>query len=122
LGQLPPHIAQSAGRRGSRRPFGERRLWIEDHNLKVFGVSLSLQSDRPCVFVRLETNQGVIGWGEATLEGKAGAVLACVEDFRELLIGYDPMRLTTIALYRLLFKFLRFHMRADTKSASSRTS
>ncbi|HEV2496001.1 MAG TPA: galactonate dehydratase [Terriglobia bacterium] len=60
-------------------------------NLKVFGVSLSLQSDRPYVFVKLETNQGVIGWGEATLEGKAGAVLACVEDFREFLIGYDPM-------------------------------
>ena len=47
-------------------------------NLKVFGVSLNRESDRPYVFVKLETNQGVIGWGEATLEGKAGAVLACV--------------------------------------------
>jgi galactonate dehydratase len=60
-------------------------------NLKVFGVSLSRESDRPYVFVKLETNQGVVGWGEATLEGKAGAVLACVKDFREFLIGQDAM-------------------------------
>jgi galactonate dehydratase len=61
-------------------------------NLKVFGVSLSSQSDRPYVFVKLETNQGITGWGEATLEGKAGAVLACVQDFRQFLVGYDPMQ------------------------------
>lgn len=60
-------------------------------NLKVFGVSLNRESDRPYVFVKVETNQGVVGWGEATLEGKAGAVLACVEDFRDFLIGHDPM-------------------------------
>jgi galactonate dehydratase len=59
--------------------------------LKVFGVSLTPESDRPYVFVKLETGAGVIGWGEATLEGKAGAVMACVEDFREFLIGADPM-------------------------------
>ncbi|MBM3749074.1 MAG: galactonate dehydratase, partial [Acidobacteria bacterium] len=36
--------------------------------LKVFGVSLTPESDRPYVFVKLETDAGVIGWGEATLE------------------------------------------------------
>src|SRR5437870_4269276 len=36
--------------------------------LKVFGVSLTPNSDRPYVFVKLETNQGLIGWGEGTLE------------------------------------------------------
>ncbi|HZS07316.1 MAG TPA: galactonate dehydratase [Blastocatellia bacterium] len=60
--------------------------------MKVFGVSLTPDSDRPYVFVRLETNQGVIGWGEGTLEGKAAAVIACIEDFREFLIGKDPMQ------------------------------
>ncbi len=60
--------------------------------LKVFGVSLTPQSDRPYVFVKLETNVGVVGWGEATLEGKAGAAMACVEDFRDFLIGSDPMQ------------------------------
>ena len=28
---------------------------------------------------RLETNQGLVGWGEGTLEGKAGAAMACIE-------------------------------------------
>jgi galactonate dehydratase len=60
--------------------------------MKVFGVSLTPQSDRPYVFVKIETDKGVIGWGEGTLEGKAGAVMACVEDFREFLIGKDPMQ------------------------------
>jgi galactonate dehydratase len=60
--------------------------------MKVFGVSLTPDSDRPYVFVKLETNAGVVGWGEATLEGKAGAVIACCNDFREFVVGADPMR------------------------------
>ncbi len=64
--------------------------------LKVFGVSLTRDSDRPYVFVKLETNQGVVGWGEGTLEGKAAAVLACIEDFRDFLIGVDPMQVEHI--------------------------
>jgi len=61
-------------------------------SMKVFGVSLTPDSDRPYVFVKLETNKGVVGWGEGTLEGKAAAVIACIEDFREFLIGKDPMQ------------------------------
>jgi galactonate dehydratase len=60
--------------------------------LKTFGVSLTPDSDRPYVFVKIETNQGLVGWGEGTLEGKAAAVIACIEDFREFLIGKDPMQ------------------------------
>ena len=61
-------------------------------NMKVFGVSLTPDSDRPFVFVKLETDGGVIGWGEGTLEGKAAAVMACVQDFRDFVIGSDPMQ------------------------------
>jgi galactonate dehydratase len=61
-------------------------------NMKVFGVSLTPDSDRPYVFVKLETNQGVVGWGEATLEGKAASTMECVKDFREFVIGADPMQ------------------------------
>lgn len=62
--------------------------------MKTFGVTLPIaeQLDRPYVFVKLETNQGVYGWGEGTLEGKAAATIACIEDFREFLIGADPMQ------------------------------
>ncbi len=61
-------------------------------NMKVFGVTLASDSDRPYVFVKLETNAGVVGWGEGTLEGKAAAVISCVNDFRDFLIGADPMQ------------------------------
>lgn len=61
-------------------------------NLKTFGVTIpGAPPDRPYVFVKLETNTGLVGWGEGTLEGKAGAVIACLNDFREFLIGADPM-------------------------------
>ncbi len=60
--------------------------------VKAFGVSLTPDSDRPYVFVKIETNQGVVGWGEGTLEGKAAAVMACADDFKEFLIGADPMQ------------------------------
>jgi len=71
--------------------FGSVGTKVKVTNVKVFGVSLTPDSDRPYVFVKLETNQGVVGWGEATLEGKAAAVIACVNDFRDFLIGADPM-------------------------------
>ena len=61
-------------------------------NLKTIGVTIpGAPPDRPYVFVKLETNQGLVGWGEGTLEGKAGAVLACSNDFKEFLSGADPM-------------------------------
>ena len=34
-------------------------------NVKVFGVSLTPDSDRPYVFAKLETDAGLIGWGKA---------------------------------------------------------
>ena len=33
--------------------------------MKVFGVLLTRTSDRPYVFVKLETNQGLVGWARA---------------------------------------------------------
>jgi galactonate dehydratase len=75
--------------------------------LKVFGVSLTPTSDRPYVFVKLETNQGLIGWGEGTLEGKASAVMACVNDFRDFLIGADPMQVEHIWQSMYVHSFYR---------------
>jgi galactonate dehydratase len=71
------------------RPVGSR---VRITGMKVFGVSLTPESDRPYVFVKLETDAGVVGWGEGTLEGKAGAVIACMNDFRDFLIGSDPVQ------------------------------
>ena len=75
--------------------------------VKVFGVTINGQSDRPYVFVKIETNQGVVGWGEGTLEGKAGAVIACVNDFRDFLIGADPMQVEHIWQSTYVHSFYR---------------
>ena len=60
--------------------------------VKTFGVTSDvLPRDRPHVFVKIETDAGVVGWGEATLEGKAGAAMQAVHDFSYAVIGQDPM-------------------------------
>lgn len=61
-------------------------------NLKTIPVSVTPTSDRPYVFVKLETNVGVVGWGEATLEGKAGSAMAAVHDLKDSIVGSDPMQ------------------------------
>jgi galactonate dehydratase len=89
---LMPQAAQESGPLGAAamRSVGTK---VRITGVKVFGVTLPIKEalDRPYCFVKLETNQGVVGWGEGTLEGKAAAVLACIEDFKEFLIGADPM-------------------------------
>jgi galactonate dehydratase len=75
--------------------------------MKVFGVSLTPTSDRPYVFCKLETNQGLVGWGEGTLEGKAGATMACINDFREFVIGADPMQVEHIWQSMYVHSFYR---------------
>jgi len=76
--------------------FGDLGSTVRITNVKSFGVTWEKGSDRPYVFVKIETNEGLVGWGEATLEGKAGAVIECVQDFRELLIGADPVQVEHI--------------------------
>lgn len=48
---------------------------------------------RGWLFVRVETESGLIGWGEATLEGREHAVAGAIEDFRRVLIGSDARRI-----------------------------
>ena len=60
--------------------------------VKTFGVTSDvLPSDRPHVFVKIETDAGVVGWGEATLEGKAAAAMQAVHDLSYAVMGQDPM-------------------------------
>ncbi len=88
-GRLATSNPQNALGREAFQAVGSR---LKITNMKVFGVSLTPDSDRPYVFVKLETDEGVVGWGEGTLEGKAGAVMACIDDFREFILGSDPMQ------------------------------
>lgn len=42
------------------------------------------------VFVRIETDQGIVGWGEPSLEGRADTVIAAVGELAAYLLGKDP--------------------------------
>jgi galactonate dehydratase len=45
------------------------------------------------MLVKVETDEGLFGWGESGLSGRERAVLGAVEHYREWLIGRDPMRI-----------------------------
>lgn len=53
-------------------------------------------------FVRIETDDGTVGWGEPVLEGRAESVRACVDELADYLVGRDPRRVEDIwtVLYR----------------------
>lgn len=44
------------------------------------------------LFCRVSTDEGVVGWGEPVVEGRAEVVRAAVDVLAEYLIGEDPLR------------------------------
>jgi galactonate dehydratase len=44
------------------------------------------------LFCRVETDDGVVGWGEPVIEGRAATVRTAVQELAEGLIGADPLR------------------------------
>jgi galactonate dehydratase len=48
------------------------------------------------LFVRVESDDGAVGWGEASLEGHAEAVNGAFEALRDRFIGHDPYRIEDI--------------------------
>jgi galactonate dehydratase len=45
------------------------------------------------LFLRVETDDGVVGWGEPVVEGRAETVRAAVHELGETLVGADPLRI-----------------------------
>ena len=45
------------------------------------------------LFVRIETDGGLVGWGEATCEGRSETVRTAVDQLAELLVGQDALRI-----------------------------
>ncbi|MGI8476216.1 MAG: galactonate dehydratase [Thermomicrobiales bacterium] len=60
---------------------------------------------RDWVFVRVHTDEGLIGTGEGTLEGRARAIVAAVEELKDCLLGEDPLRIEHLwqIMYRHAF-------------------
>jgi galactonate dehydratase len=42
------------------------------------------------LFLKIETDEGVTGWGEPVVEGRAETVAACVAELADYLVGKDP--------------------------------
>ena len=57
------------------------------------------------VFLEVETDEGVVGLGEASLEGFEKAICVCIEEFKRLLIGKNPLHIEQIweDMYRRKF-------------------
>lgn len=45
------------------------------------------------LFLRMETSEGLVGWGEPVVEGRADTVAAAVAEMSHYLIGADPFRI-----------------------------
>jgi galactonate dehydratase len=45
------------------------------------------------LFLKISTDEGLYGWGEPIVEGRAHTTRAAVEELKDYLIGKDPMRI-----------------------------
>jgi galactonate dehydratase len=72
--------------------------------MKITGMELFKVAPR-WLFLKISTDDGLVGWGEPIVEGRADTVSAAVEEMSDYLIGKDPTRIEDIwqALYRGAF-------------------
>lgn len=54
------------------------------------------------MFLKIETDAGISGWGEPVIEGKARSVEAAVHEYEHYLVGQDPARINDLwqVMYR----------------------
>src|SRR5260370_18143390 len=95
-------------RRGGTRRTPGRECRGQQQPMKVthFDVFPVQAGWRTWVFIRLRTDDGVEGWGEATTVFADAAVLGALEDLREFVIGIDPTRIEEFwsnRFYRTIF-------------------
>jgi galactonate dehydratase len=74
--------------------------------VKIISVETFLVPPR-WLFCRVATDEGIVGWGEPVVEGRAETVRAAVDELSDLLLGRDPRRIedlwqtmTKTAFYR----------------------
>lgn len=54
------------------------------------------------LFLKISTDEGVCGWGEPVLEGRAETVKTAVQELEELLIGKDPRKIED--LWQMMYR------------------
>jgi galactonate dehydratase len=60
--------------------------------MKIIGIAQYFPRPRTRL-VKVTTDQGLVGWGETTLEGKPKSTIAAVEELASYLLGKDPLRI-----------------------------
>ena len=60
--------------------------------MKITGITLYKVPPR-WLFLKMETDEGLTGWGEPIVEGRADTVRTAVQEFVPYLTGKDPMRI-----------------------------
>lgn len=84
----------------SPRYTGKPQLKITD--VQAFIVN----AGRNYVYVKVSTDQGIHGWGEAYSAGPDEATVATVRDFKDWLVGKDPRNIEY--LWATMYNFTRF--------------
>ena len=54
------------------------------------------------MFLKIETDEGIVGWGEPVLEGRAQTVETAVHELKRVLIGADPLKIEH--LWQLMYR------------------
>ncbi|MDR6585270.1 galactonate dehydratase [Herbaspirillum sp. BH-1] len=57
--------------------------------MKITKITTFIVPPRWC-FLKIETDEGIVGWGEPIVEGRAHSVSAAVDELADYLIGKDP--------------------------------
>jgi galactonate dehydratase len=69
--------------------------------VKITGLETFLVPPR-WLFLRIATDEGISGWGEPILEGRAATVRTAVDELSDYLIGEGPCRISH--LWQILSK------------------
>ncbi len=62
---------------------------MQIRDIKVFPTWVGSRNQ---LIVKVETDEGLVGWGESGVSGREMAVAGAIKHYREFLIGRDPMR------------------------------
>ena len=57
------------------------------------------------VFLKVETDEGIVGWGEPIVESRADTSIAAVKELESYLVGKDPVQIERLfqSMYRGTF-------------------
>ena len=60
--------------------------------MKITKLETFIVPPRWC-FLKVETDEGIVGWGEPVVEGRAHTVAAAVDELADYLVGKDPRQI-----------------------------